>query len=387
MACLRSRLNWLKEGDANTSYFQHHARYRKKKNFVAKLRAEDRMVFDQEEKKEVVWNFYNNLLGTAKQRDLTLDLQAFHREPADLTELEGAITEEEVWNTVKALPSDKAPGPDGFIGRFYKVAWHVIKVDFMAAVSRFVQGDVNRLYLLNSAYITLLPKVPDAIEVKDFRPISLIHSFAKIVTKVLANRLAPKLPNLISSSQSAFVKGRCIHGNFILVQQTAKALHLQKVARVLLKLDISKAFDSVSWPFLLEVLKYLGFGPMWCNLLSKLLRTSSTRVLVNGEPGDLICHQQGLRQGDPLSPMLFILVMDVLNSLIAKVSEEGMLRPLLNRGNGQRLSLYADDVVLSIQPRAEELILVREILRVFGEASNLVTNIGKSSITPIRCGD
>ena len=76
------------------------------------------MVFDQEEKKEVVWNFYNNLLGTAKQRDLTLDLQAFHREPADLTELEGAITEEEVWNTVKALPSDKAPGQmvslDGF---------------------------------------------------------------------------------------------------------------------------------------------------------------------------------------------------------------------------------------------------------------------------------
>jgi hypothetical protein len=100
------------------------------------------------------------------------------------------------------------------------------------------------------------------------------------------------------------------------VQQTTKDLHLQKEARVLLKLDISKAFDSMSWSFLLEVLQYLGFGPVWCNLLSKLLRSSSTRVLVNGEPGDLIFHQRVLRQGDLLSPMLFILVMDVLNSMV-----------------------------------------------------------------------
>jgi hypothetical protein len=91
-------------------------------------------------------------------------------------------------------------------------------------------------------------------KVKDFRPISLIHIFAKIVTKLLANRLATKLSDIVSSNQSAFIKGSCIHDNFILVQQTTKALHLQKEARVFLKLDISKAFDSMSWLFLLEVL-------------------------------------------------------------------------------------------------------------------------------------
>jgi hypothetical protein len=170
----------------------------------------------------------------------------------------------------------------------------VIRVDFMAAVGRLMQGDVNKLHL-NSAYITLLPKTAEAVEVKDYRPISLIHSFARIITKAMANRLANKLSTLISPCQSAFMKGRCIHDNFILVQQTARALHRQNNPRVLLKLDINKAFDLVSWPFLFKVLSHLGFGPFWCNILSKLLRSSSTRVLVNGEPDDLICHQRGLR--------------------------------------------------------------------------------------------
>jgi hypothetical protein len=115
-----------------------------------------------------------------------------------------------------------------------------------------MQGDVNRLFLLNSAYITLLPKSPDALEIKDFRPISLIHSFAKIVSKLLANILAGKLPSLVSNSQSAFIKGRCIHDNFIIVHQTAMALHRQE-PMILLKLDITKAFDSMSC---LSCLKY-----------------------------------------------------------------------------------------------------------------------------------
>lgn len=110
--------------------------------------------------------------------------------------------------------------------------------------------------------------------------------------------------------------------------------------------------------------------------------------LVNGEPGELICHQRGLQQGDPLSPMLFILVMDVLNSslffandvlnsLIMKASEQGLLQPILARGGGQRILLYADEVVLFPKPCTTDLALVKEILRIFGEASGLVTNIRK----------
>lgn len=120
------------------------------------------------------------------------------------------------------------------------------------------------------------------MEAKDFRPISLIHSFAKLITKVLANRLAGQLYSMVSSNQSAFVKGRFIQDNFMLVQQTARFLHSQKQPRILMKLDISKAFDSVSWPFLMEVLEKLGFGRIFRDILSGLLTTSSTQVLLNG---------------------------------------------------------------------------------------------------------
>ena len=145
---------------------------------------------------------------------------------------------------------------------------------------------MGHLEMLNSAYITLLPKKEEATTIRDFRPISLVHSFAKLITKILANRLAGRLDAMVSPNQSAFIKGRFIQDNFMLVQQTARFLHQQKQPRILLKLDITKAFDSVSWPFLLEVLRKLGFGSIWCDILSGLLASSSTQVLLNGIPGE-----------------------------------------------------------------------------------------------------
>jgi hypothetical protein len=139
-------------------------------------------------------------------------------------------------DTIKALPADRAPGPNGFTGRFYKACWQIIKSDFMAAIITLQHGDDRKLWLLNSAYLTLIAKEEEALTAKDFRPISLVHSFAKIVTKILANRLAPFLASLVSTNHSAFVRGRCIHDNYILVQQTIKLLHKQKVPSLFLKL-------------------------------------------------------------------------------------------------------------------------------------------------------
>lgn len=103
---------------------------------------------------------------------------------------------------------DKAPGPDGFTGRFYKTCWGIIGSDILAALNAIYGGHVFKLQLLNSSYVSLLLKKTDASSVKDFRPISLIHSFEKLVTIILANRLAPLMPSLVSNNQSAFCEGQ-----------------------------------------------------------------------------------------------------------------------------------------------------------------------------------
>jgi hypothetical protein len=233
------------------------------------------------------------LLGESLDREVTINLDELAIPSFDLSELDAPFSEDEVWRTISSLPSNKAPGPDGFTGKFYKVCWPIIKADLMAAISAVWSRKMGRLEMLNSAYITPLPKKEEATTIRDFRPISLVHSFAKLITKILANRLASKLDAMVSPNQSAFIKGHFIQDNFMLVQQTARFLHQRKQPRILLKLDITKAFDSVSWPFMLEVLRKLGFGPIWCDILSGLLATSSTQVLLNGIPGEKISHRRG----------------------------------------------------------------------------------------------
>jgi hypothetical protein len=243
-------------------------------------------------------SFYSDLIGTGQQRSRTVNLDTLGLQHIDLHGLEQPTSEEEVWNTIKQLPPDKAPRPDGFTGCFYRACWSIIKKDIMAAILAVWNKDFRNFRYLNTAFIILLPKKEDAILAKDFRPISLIHSFAKLITKIMANRLSGYMDKLISRNQSAFIKGRFIQDNFMLVQQTIRLLHAKKQPRILLKLDISKAFDSVYWSFLLEVLEKVGFDPIWRYVISGLLMTSSTQIMLNGVPREYIQHKRGLRQGD-----------------------------------------------------------------------------------------
>jgi hypothetical protein len=173
----------------------------------------------------------------------------------------------------------------------------------------------------------------------------------------------------------------------MLVQQTARFLHQRKQSSILLKLEISKAFDSISWSFLLEVMQHMGFGQIWRVIISELFSSASTRVLMNAIPGGCIAHRSGLRQGDPLSPMLFILAMDVMGFLITKAESGGLLQPFSSRTLQHRVSFYADDVVLFLHPVADDIAIIMDILELFGEALGLRNNVQKSSAYPIQCDD
>jgi hypothetical protein len=173
----------------------------------------------------------------------------------------------------------------------------------------------------------------------------------------------------------------------MLVQQTARFLHRLKEPRVMLKLDIARAFDLVSWALLFEVLRKAGFGPRFRNLVAILLSSASTRVMLNGEPGPPIWHRRGLRQGDPLSPMLFVLFINTLNRLLAKAKDLEVLPRIAPRELVTSVSLYADDVVIFFHPHETELRAIHAILALFGEASGLRTNFAKCSVTPIACSE
>ena len=150
--------------------------------------------------------------------------------------------------------------------------------------SFFNQHD-QHFQLLNTAHLILIPKKSDAQRVGEYRPISLTHSVAMIVSKLLATRLAPFLSRLISRAQSAFLKKRSINDNFLYTQNLIRDLHRLKIPALFLKLDIAKAFDSVWWDYLMEVLDRMGFGAKWRCWVSTLLSSASTSVLLNGGRG------------------------------------------------------------------------------------------------------
>jgi hypothetical protein len=283
-----------------------------------------------------------------------------------------------------SLHSEKAPGPDGFIGLIYKCCWALVKEDLTAVINDLYNYRCKNLHLVNEANVVLLPKKEVSDSIEKFRPISLINSFMKIVTIILANRLAPCMNEIVSVAQNAFIQKRSIHDNFLYVQRVIMKMHKRGQPALFIKLDISRAFDSINWAYLLDVLRALGFSQRWCDWIALILGSSSSKIIMNGEQTNRINHKRGVRQGDPLSPFLFILAMDPLQRMIDKAAQAGLLRTVLQKGAKLRCSLYADDAGVFVRADNSDLKVIEMILEVFEGCSGLKINFDKTKIFPIR---
>jgi mannosylglycoprotein endo-beta-mannosidase len=290
-----SRITWIHEGNANTRLFHLRANGHRQKNHIPSLVGPAGLVTGHEEKEQILLNHFSSLMGSGGAAAVDLNWEALNVNSSDLSHLEGAFSLAELKTAIDDMHVEKAPGPDGFIGGFYKKCWAIVNHDLLAAMNQMhcLKGDHWRL--LNTASIVLLPKRNEAVDAKDYRPVSLMHSAAKILCKLLANRLAPELSNLVSSGQIAFIKGRSIQDNFFYVRNVIKKAHKRKAPLLFLKLDIAKAFDSLKWGFLLQVLSQMGFGQRWQNMLSLILGSSSSRILLNGSLGQPFYHKRGFR--------------------------------------------------------------------------------------------
>ena len=332
----------------------------------------------------MIHEHFSNVMGQPPPRTVDINWDALGFQQADLSMLDQPFSEDEVLNAIQQMPNDKALGPDGITMNFFKSCWGTIKHGVMAAIQAIFDQRCVNLHFINAANIVLIPKKDGTDKVIDFCPISLIHGMAKIIKKILVLRLAPKIGHIVSASQSAFIRGRNIHDNFLYVQNLACRFHRNKTSALLFKLDILKDFDSVRWDYLLRLMQGWGFPQRWRNWIATLLASSTSLILLNGIEGDRIQHSRGLRQGDPLSPLLFILAIDPLQRLLNMATERGLLSKLRGRHAQLRTSMYADDAIVFLNPK-KDVSNLASILQKFVLTSGLCTYFNKSSVIPIRC--
>lgn len=224
----RIRFRWLQEGDTAAVLFKIQGAHRTSKNRILALQVDGATISDEADMAQAAFDHFTAILGSAKACVMSLNLEAFDHRRFDLSELERPFTEEEIWAAVKLLPTGKALGPDGFTAEFLCACWGTIKEDICAVFDKLFLTNGRGFHKLNEALLTLIPKKQDAATLFDYRPISLIHLLAKLFAKVLSLRLAPRMAEIVSSNQSAFIAGQSVHDNFILVQQTARLSRKKK---------------------------------------------------------------------------------------------------------------------------------------------------------------
>jgi hypothetical protein len=357
----RAKQHWYLSGDRNTQFFHAWANQRRKMNAIHSIADAEGWVWRR--KKEVsksFIDFYSNLFSSQNPRGIDECLSYLdHRVSNDMNQfLLKPFTGEEVRNAMFQMNPLKSPGPDGFSAGFYQQSWGVVGEEVTKAVLEVLNGSLVDAGI-NATFICLIPKMTSPSKVSDFRPISLCNVIYKLIAKVIANRLKRVLPDLISKEQSAFIPGRIITNNVLVAFETLHTMDTRlkgKEGYMAVKLDMSKAYDRLEWSFVEGVLRKLGFANRWVVLLMSCIRSVTYSILINGQPQGLITPSRGIRQGDPLSPYLFILCAEALSSLIQNSAREGRISGVpLSRG-GTRINhlLFADDSLLFCRANIRE---------------------------------
>ena len=240
---------------------------------------------------------------------------------------------EEVRQVIFEMDGDSAAGPDGFTGKSFTSSWDIIGEDVYRAVQRFFCGE-ELPRRVTATSLVLLAKVARPKDFSEFRPISLCNFVNKIISKLLANRLAAVLPKIISENQSGFVRGRLISDNYMLAQELVSSIgRATRGGNVALKLDMMKAYDRVVWPFLINVLRAFGFGERWIDMVWRLISNVWFSVVVNGLSYGFFKSTWGLRQGDPLSPAIFIIGAEVLSRSLNKLQSHRGFQGFVSPGD------------------------------------------------------
>jgi hypothetical protein len=394
MAKQRSRITWLREGDRKTEFFQAKAKARSKTNRIKLLMDVDGHVFtDQEDLERLTGDFYQRLFSA--QDELLPDLVCKHV-PRKVTpvmcELLGApFSEQEVEEALFCMAPNKAPGVDGFNAGFFQTHWDLIKGCVMEAVLGFLNGG-ELPEEVNKTLLVLIPKVTNPQDLTQYRPISLCNVLYKICSKAMANRLRRILDEIISVEQSAFVPGRLITDNVLITYECIHYLRNKKGKQgdCAIKLDMAKAYDRVEWPYLECIMRALGFPEGWIALVMKCVKSVTFSVRVNGVFSHEFKPSRGIRQGDPISPYLFLICAEGLSCMLKNIGPQYVSRGVRVSQNAPGIShlLFADDCLVFTQASKKGADSVASILDEYHKGLGQLVNKNKSAIFFItNCGE
>jgi hypothetical protein len=383
----RAKQSWFQYGDRNTPYFHAWATHRKKISHIRKIIDEDGKVWKKDKDVgQVFTRFYQGLFTSTGTIGVETCLEGLERRvtAAMNDTLLKTFTPTEVEAALAQMGPLKSPGPDGFSASFYQKSWGTVRNEVCHAALDFLNHG-NVVPSINDTYIALIPKKKNPSFAAEFRPISLCNVLYKLIAKVLANRMKKVLPSVISPSQSAFVPGMLITDNILVAFEALHTMDTRMTGKkgyMTVKLDMSKAYDRVEWNFLEAIMVKIGFASRWVQMIMTCVRTVSFSVLVNGIPYGKITPTRGIRQGDPLSPYLFILCAEGLSNLLYKAKLHKRITGLPVTRGGTRLNhlFFADDSLLFCRATIFEWIHIQEVLEIYEMASRQKLNRDKTSI-------
>ncbi|GJS66564.1 putative RNA-directed DNA polymerase, eukaryota, reverse transcriptase zinc-binding domain protein [Tanacetum coccineum] len=343
----KAHIKWDIEGDENSKFFHGIINQKRRSQSITDIMHDGTWITDPSQIKDAFLNFFKEKFQAHDSHIIFSPLVHFTGLcPNDRDFLETHVTLEEVKSAVWDCGSNKAPSPDGFSFAFVKKYWDLLKKDIFKFVDSFLAFGMMPQGA-NSSFFTLILKVGNPIHIKDFRPISLTSIHYKIIAKILANRLSKVIDKIVSKEQSAFIAGRQILDGPLILSEVINWFKKIKKKMVIFKVDFEKAFDSVSW-----------------------------------NPTFEISIKRGLRQGDPLSPFLFILVMEGLHYAMSNAVSSDLIRGIKIGSSDITLShfFYADDVIITTDWNFRDLDNIIRVFHVFYLASGLKINIHKSNI-------
>lgn len=384
---LKSRTNWLFDGDRNTRFFHLTTIERRRANKILALK-DPLGAWNYEESmiKHILISHFSSLFTTSKlsvSRDFSTQLLF----PTIPSSAHGALSATpllaELKSVVWSFKPWKSPRPDGLHPGFFQKSWEITGNSILVVIRDiFATGLIPSP--INHTFLCLIPKDKSPETVHHFRPISLCNTILKILSKALVTRIRPFLRDLISPFQSSFLAGRSGMDNVIIVQEVIHRFRSFKGSKgaMIIKLDLEKAFDRLKWDFIRKVLTFFNFPPLWIGIIMSIVSTSSLSILLNGNVTDTFHPTRGIRQGDSLSPYIFILCLEYLSLQISAACEAKDWIPFKLSRRGPFLShlFFADDLVLFARATEANCDCITSILDEFCSISGQKVNLSKSRV-------